>query len=121
MQYTVAFSVWDVLHYERLSGCFTSLNLDRLELYSNHISQNNSHSRMETGEGGGRDGGAGSYSAVNCQGCARDLHALCASGARTSFLPLLVKTAGTREDFHTEEESSRGVASPVLRSRQTFS
>lgn len=29
------------LHSNRVSGCFTSFNLDELELYSNHTSQNN--------------------------------------------------------------------------------
>lgn len=61
--YTVAFSIRDTLHYEGVSGCFTSFNLDRLELYSNHISQNKSHSRMKMRE------------RSECGGCARDLHA----------------------------------------------
>lgn len=67
----------------------------------------------------------GGYSVVSCQGCARDLHALCASGLSLKSPPIgknrWVLAAGTIEDFHTEEKSSGGVTPPELRSRQTFS
>lgn len=68
----------------RGSGCFTRLDLDRLELYSNHISHNNSQSYG----GRGGVGGVGGYSVVKCEGCARDQHALCASGPSLTSPPI---------------------------------
>lgn len=102
--YRSFFSGWDVLHYFRVSGCF---NLDRLELYSKHESQNNDGDRYE----------GAVYSVVTVQGCARDQHALCASGeSLTSPISknIWVLAAGTIED---RGEELRGGVSLTLRSR----
>lgn len=74
MQFTQAFSVWDGLHYEGGSGGVTRFNSDRLELYSNHISQNNLHEclEMETDTAGVGGGGSGCVTRQRGLGDAQD-------------------------------------------------
>lgn len=84
----------------RASGCFTSLYLDRLELYNNHTSQNNT---AEWGRGRGR---CGSH-----QGCAQVLHALWGEA--------LTVVLGSRQNKKKDEEwKERASASVVGRERQ---
>lgn len=104
MQYTVAFSVWNILHYTRVSGSLTSLNLDRRDLYSNHISQSKSQSY---GDGRGR---GGSYAVVNVEAVHRTCtHAVPrGEGGETPRISKnsCVSVAGTRSETVTRSRTT---------------